>query len=257
MIRKRLIPRILIQELNNNFVAILSKNFKLASIAGDPISQFKIMEANMADEISIINKQDEHANLNSNFLQLLKDIVRASTTPICAGGGIKSTKDVHDFMKIGIEKVVIPVSEKFDNLEIIKFACNKFGRQSVQVSLDYIEVNNQYFIYKSHTELGITDLINIASKYIYAGAGEVVLTNVLRDGSKAGLDLKLIKRFKESLSVPIIASGGANSQSNFAEALLLGADGVISGTYFAKKDHSIMQLRSSIVATGLSVRKLS
>lgn len=256
MIRKRLIPRILIQELNNNFVAILSKSFKLASIAGDPISQFKIMESNMADEISIIYKQAENSNLNINFFQLLKDIVRVSATPICAGGGIKSIEDVHDFMKIGIEKVVIPVSEKFDNLEIIKFAYNKFGRQSVQVSLDYIEVDDQYFIHKSQTKLGSTDLINIVGKYILAGAGEVVLTNVLRDGSKTGLDLKLIKIFKQSLSAPIIASGGANSQSNFAEALLLGADGVISGTYFAKKDHSLMQLRSSIVATGLSVRKL-
>jgi cyclase len=257
VIRKRLIPRILIQEVNNSFVAILSKSFKLASIAGDPISQFKIMEANMADEISIIHKQAKHASLNINFFQLLKDIVRVSSTPICAGGGIKSIEDVHNFMKIGIEKVVIPVSEKFDNLEIIKLACNKFGRQSVQVSIDYIEVNNQYFIYKSHTELGIDDLINIASKYILAGAGEVVLTNVLRDGSKAGLDLKLIKGFTQSLSVPVIVSGGANSQSNFAEALLLGAEGVISGTYFAKKDHSLMQLRSSIVSSGLSVRKLT
>jgi cyclase len=256
MIRKRLIPRILIQELNNGFVAILSKSFMPASIAGDPISQFKIMEANMADEISIINKQIGPANLNSNFLHLLKDIVQASTTPICAGGGIKTVKDVNSFMKIGIEKIVIPVSEKFENLEIIRYACNKFGRQSVQVSLDYKEFNNQYLMYKSYTKLEIIDLINIVGKYIDAGAGEVVLTDVLRDGSKNGLNLKLIKSFKDSMTIPIVVSGGANNQSNFAEALLLGADGVISGTYFAKKDHSLMQLRSSIVATGLSVRRL-
>jgi len=111
-------------------------------------------------------------------------------------------------------------------------------------------------MYKSYTKLEIIDLINIVGKYIDAGAGEVVLTDVLRDGSKNGLNLKLIKSFKDSMTIPIVVSGGANNQSNFAEALLLGADGVISGTYFAKKDHSLMQLRSSIVATGLSVRRL-
>ena len=256
MIRKRLIPRILVKEVNDSHVAVISKHFGSFNTVGDPASQFGIMEANMADEISIINVGNHQSLSRRNFFDLLKAIVRASSTPIVAGGGIKTFLDVDNFMKIGIEKVAIPLRIDLANVEIVNYACKKFGKQSVQVCLDYKELDDAYLMNKSEKRLELNDLLRITSTYCTNGAGELVLTDMSRDGSKSGLNLNILKPFIEVFSIPIIVSGGAHNQNNFAEAFLMGADGVISGTYFAKKDHSLIQLRSSIVGSGISLRKL-
>lgn len=256
MIRKRLIPRILVKELNGSHVAVISKNFGSFNVIGDPASQFGIMEANMADEISIINVSNDQSLSRTNFLNLLIGLVRASSTPIVAGGGIKTFRDVDAFMKIGIEKIAIPLRTDMDNIEIVNYSCKKFGRQSIQICLDYRELDSFYLINKSEKRLEFNDLLRIVSVYCAHGAGELILTDISRDGSKSGMNLNLLKPLLGLISVPIVVSGGAHNQDNFAKAFLMGADGVISGTYFAKKDHSLIQLRSSIVASGISLRKL-
>ena len=91
-----------------------------------------------------------------------------------------------------------------------------------------------------------------------AGAGEIVLTDISRDGSRIGLDFELLKHLRSKVNQnPILVSGGVNSAENFVEAFDLGADGVISGTYMAKMDHSLLQLRSKIAVSNVNVRNIT
>jgi len=124
------------------------------------------------------------------------------------------------------------------------------------VCLDYTKNGNFYFLRNSKNGLELKDLLNLIENYFMEGAGEIVLTDIDKDGSKLGLGVELIEPIKSYLNVPIIVAGGACSINDFASALGLGADGVMSGTYFAKKDHSLIQLRSTISSEGINVRHL-
>jgi cyclase len=214
------------------------------------------MEANMADEISIININRDGSSPKDEFLILLSRIVGSSTTPICAGGGIDTTRDVDEFMGTGIEKIVIPILPDLTNLKTVDYAMKKYGKQSIQVSLDFRFDNADYWIGKSNKTMSVRDIFSTIQRYLSNGAGEIVLCDITKDGSRSHLNLMLLSPIKQVFHVPILVSGGAYSLSSFSEAFLSGADGVISGTYFAKRDHSLLQLRSSLASHGVSVRNL-
>jgi cyclase len=256
VLRKRLIPRILVQRYKGNLVAVISRKFENFTVVGDPQSQFKILQANKADEVAVINLHRSGKIPIPEFLKLLKDIVRSSSTPITSGGGIKLPSDVDKFMNSGIEKMSIPILSDRFNLHTIKYASSEYGSQSIQVCLDYTKNGKFYFLRNSKNGLELKGLLNLIENYFMEGAGEIVLTDIDKDGSKLGLGVELIEPIKSYLNVPIIVAGGACSINDFASALGLGADGVMSGTYFAMKDHSLIQLRSTISSEGINVRHL-
>jgi cyclase len=256
MLRKRLIPRILVQRFRNNNVAVISKKFQNFTVTGDPESQFKILQSNLADEVSIINLHRGGNNPIPEFVKLLSIIVNGSSTPITSGGGIKLPVDVDLFMGTGIEKISIPILSNYSNLNTIKYALGQYGSQSIQICLDYVKYDNFYLIRNFEKRFVLNELLDLIKIYFEEGAGEIVLTDINKDGSKLGLGVELIEPIKSLINAPIIVAGGACSISDFANALSLGADGVISGTYFAKKDHSLIQLRSAIYGQGINVRNL-
>jgi imidazole glycerol-phosphate synthase subunit HisF len=256
MLRKRIIPKILIRKTEHGYYSVLSRNFDRFITVGDPLSQFKIMDSNKADEISIVNLHREGASPVDEFSQLLSKIVGASSTPISAGGGIKTLADADTFMKTGIEKISIPIQVKASNLFLFEYVSNKYGKQAVQATLDYSESESMYSIRKSNLMVNIDELTVLVMRYLNAGAGEIVATNIEHDGSRAGLDFSLLNLVKNRISVPILISGGAHSAENFVDAFSKGADGVLSGTYMAKMDQSLLQLRSKIAISGINVRRI-
>lgn len=254
MLRRRIIPRILVNQTKMGYVAVTSRKFDNFIIVGEPLSQFKIMESNKADEIAIINvTKNNYNNLNS-FKTIISKVVRNSSTPISAGGGIKIIDDISLLMDAGIEKVTIPIKTDMDNIGLIKKASNRYGTQAIQVSLDYYSDNGSYLIRNFHESLTLNKLEEIVKAYCSAGAGELLLTNIDRDGSKMGLDFELFSKIHNLVSVPIIIAGGANSSENFSDAFMMGLDGVMTGTYFAKMDHNLLQLRSNMSVKGINVR---
>ena len=246
MLRKRLIPKILVKRYKDNLVAVISRQFENFIVVGDPESQFKVLQSNKADEVSVINLHRRGENPTQEFLKLLTKIVQSSTTPITSGGGVRAPEDIDEFMRSGIEKISIPILSDYSNLNSIKYGSSEYGSQSIQVCLDYYRLDNYYILRKSEKRFVLNDLLKLIEIYVSHGAGEIVLTDVNRDGSKLGLGTELIEPIKSNFNNPIVVAGGVNSSADFANAFSLGADGVISGTYFAKKDHSLIQLRSTI-----------
>jgi cyclase len=256
MLRKRIIPRILIRKIGDRQAAVISKNFNTYFTIGDPLSQARIMDSNRADEISVINT-DQHSSENHfQFSKLLNQIVKNSMTPISAGGGINSYEDASLIMGTGIEKITIPVRAAATNISIVEKIAKRYGSQAVQISLDYFSSNKFFSFKKSNQVFNDTEICAILKRYIEAGAGEVVFCNIEHDGSKNGLDLTLFNLLKGELSVPLLLGGGIKDIDNFVKAFRLGADGVISGTYIAKMDHSLIQIRSKIAVQGINVREI-
>jgi cyclase len=214
------------------------------------------MASNRADEISLINV-DSHSPENFlDFSRLLQQIVADSMTPISAGGGIKSYEDATVLMGTGIEKITLPVRSNASNILIVEKIAKRHGSQAVQVSLDYINSINGFKLRYGNQEQNESNVYELLMKYIEAGAGEVAFCNIERDGSKIGLDLDLFKAISKEIPVPSILAGGANGIDNFVEAFRLGADGVVSGTYIAKMDHSLLQIRSKMAISGINVREI-
>lgn len=255
MLRKRIIPKILVKKMGKNYTAVLSRKFDRFITVGDPLSQFKIMDANKADEISVINLHRGGVSPVADFSFLLEKFVQASSTPISAGGGIKTQDDVDKFMRTGIEKITIPVYENASNLKLFEYVSRKYGKQAVQASLDYSVSDSSISIRNSQDPVNFDDLVNLLMKYIEAGAGELVITNIDRDGSREGLDFSLLNLILGNIGVPVLVSAGANSADNFVEAFAKGAEGVLSSTYMAKMDQSLLQLRSKIAVSDINVRR--
>lgn len=256
MLRKRLIPKILVRKTGDSYAAVLSRNFDRFITVGNPLSQFKIMDSNKADEISIINLHRGGSSPVSDFSNLLSKFVGASSTPISAGGGVKTPADADTFMRTGIEKISIPIEKEASNLLLFDYVSNKYGKQAVQATLDYSESESLYMIRNSNSFINFNELIILLMKYSNAGAGEIVITNMERDGSRAGLDFSLLSLIDNNIGVPILLSGGVHSADNFVEAFSRGADGVLSGTYIAKMDQSLLQLRSKIAISDINVRRI-
>jgi len=257
MLRKRIIAKILVQKTGSNYTSVVSRNFERFINIGNPLSQFRIMDSNKADEISIINLHRGGLSPVLDFTKELARLVGASSTPISAGGGVKSTSDVDEFMQTGIEKISIPLRLDGSNLKLFDYASTKYGKQAVQVTLDYVQSDSLFTIRKSSRPLSITDLALIVKEYVDTGAGEIVITNIERDGSRSGLDFTLLELMEYGIRVPVLLSGGAHSADNFVEAFQGGADGVISGTYLAKMDQNLLQLRSKISVSDVNVRGIN
>lgn len=256
MLRKRIIPKILVRKSGDNYIAVLSRNFDRFITVGNALSQFRIMDSNKADEISIINLHRGGSSPVSEFSRTLSKFVEASSTPISAGGGIKSTLDADTFMKTGIEKISIPIYADASNLFLFEYVSKKYGKQAVQATLDYTFSEPIYTIRRSQTPLNFANLSALIRSYLNSGAGEIVITNMENDGARAGLDLSLLKLPSYGIDVPILLSGGAHSADNFVQAFQAGADGVVSGTYMAKMDQSLLQLRSKIAVSDINVRRI-
>jgi cyclase len=256
MLRKRIIPKILVRKSGDNYIAVVSRNFDRFITVGNALSQFRIMDSNKADEISIINLHRGGSSPVSEFSRTLSKFVEASSTPISAGGGIKSTLDADTFMKTGIEKISIPIYADASNLFLFEYVSKKYGKQAVQATLDYTLSEPTYTIRRSQMPLNFANLSALIRSYLNSGAGEIVITNMENDGARTGLDLSLLKLPSYGIDVPILLSGGAHSADNFVQAFQAGADGVVSGTYMAKMDQSLLQLRSKIAVSDINVRRI-
>jgi cyclase len=256
MLRRRIIPKILVRTLGKHQVAAISKSFETFFNVGNPLSQLKIMDSNKADEIAITYLNPKGSSADRDFLKTLSTFVSNSTTPLSAGGGIKTKDDIKRFMDTGIEKITIPITEDRSNLELVQFTAQNYGKQAIQVCLDYKATQNSYFIHGFNTGRSLTGIGNLIHEYETIGAGEIVITNIDRDGSKIGLDLEFFAAVAPLASTPLVISGGAGSAENFVDAFNAGADAVMCGTYFAKMDHNLLQLRSKISVGGINVRSI-
>jgi len=232
----RVIPCLLIKE--NRLVK--SVQFDNYHYLGDPINATKIFNDKSVDEIIILditsskqNNINTHISRDPNRLRHIKKLAYECLMPLTYGGGIRSVEDIDKILKIGVEKVVLN-SIAIQEPSLIRTASRKFGSQSIIISIDAKKINGEYEVYTSgaNSPAGI-DPMSLAIQMEGLGAGEIFLNSIDRDGTKSGYDIELIKSVSQSVSIPVIACGGAGTLDDLYNAICHGgASAVSAGSLF-------------------------
>lgn len=249
---KRIIPCL---DVNNGRV-VKGVNFVNLRDAGDPVEIAAAYDKAGADELVFLD-----ITASSDSRNIVVDMVRrvAETVfiPFTVGGGIRTVDDFRDILREGADKVSIN-SSAINNPQLISDAADKFGSQCVVVAIDARrrEDGSGWNIYKNggRIDVGI-DAIEWAMKAEKMGAGEILLTSMDCDGTKAGYDIELTRLVSENVKIPVIASGGAGTKQHFYDALTEGkADAALAASLFHYKELEIRDLKESLREQGLAVR---
>lgn len=251
-VKKRIIPKIAVvrDKKTTMLCASVTKNFANPNIIGRPSSLARIFEANLADEISILNIDTLHVSIDE-ISRLIKEINLDLSTPIMVGGGIDRLEDASKLFELGVEKVNL--SFRLESRRLISQIVSRYGSQSINISFNYSRSSQQcsttrHCMPRERVQRDFFEALEL-------GAGEITLNNVDRDGSKSGLDLGLLVQLNASgHGIPIIVSGGAGIPEDFIEAFNQGASGVATGTLFSKSDQNPLQLRSRLRNAGIDIR---
>lgn len=249
---KRIIPCL---DVNNGRV-VKGVNFVDLKDAGDPVEIGKAYDKEGADELVFLD-----ITASSDARETVADMVRrvAETVfiPFTVGGGIRTVEDFRALLREGADKISIN-SSAINTPELISNAADKFGSQCVVVAIDAKKRadGSGWNIYKNggRIDVGI-DALEWAAKAERLGAGEILLTSMDCDGTKAGYDLELTKAVAETVSIPVIASGGAGTLEHFKEALTEGkADAALAASLFHYKELAIREVKDYLHGCGVSVR---
>jgi len=260
MLKKRLIPKLLIKykTIANKIkpVLVTTRAFRHEITVGDPVSQAKIYEDQFADELIILNIDSYPIATDEVMLKLVGRMADQVFMPLTVGGGVKTIEDFQRLVEGGADKVSINTI-MFDNPELISQAAQRYGSQCVVASIDFKtdEFGETYVVRdRAQTTLNIK-LVDWVKKVVTLGAGEVLLTDVDRDGSGMGLNVPACRTIASTISVPVIISGGCGLAEHFVAGFKKGlAEGVSAGTYFCLRDQNLMQTRSHIRNAGLAIR---
>lgn len=251
MLTKRIIPCL---DLYKGRV-VKGVNFVDLKDAGDPVEIAAAYSKAGADEIVFldITATTEEREIK---LDLIKRIAEAVSIPFTVGGGIRTVDDFEMILQVGATKVGVNTAA-IANPELLSEASKKFGSDRVVLALDAKKKENSsgWTVLKSGGKIdtGI-DAVEWAVKAVKLGAGEILLTSMDRDGTKNGYDLELTKAIAESVSVPVIASGGAGKLEDFSDAITIGkADGVLAASLFHFKELEIMEVKNYLNERGISV----
>jgi cyclase len=226
--RPRVIPCLLL----NNGGLVKTTKFRDPGYVGDPINAMRIFNEKEVDEIAVLDISAT-PNKRGPDLDVLRDIVEEAFMPVAYGGGIRSVDEAASILAVGIEKVVINTCAMLDP-DLIPAMSRRFGSQSVVVAID---VRKKMFGgYDAVIECGRRGLgqdpVIVARRMRDAGAGEILLNAIDRDGTREGYDLKLIAAVSAAVDVPVIACGGAGQISDFSAATEAGAAAVAAGSFF-------------------------
>lgn len=250
---KRIIPCL---DVNNGRV-VKGTNFVNLRDAGDPVEVGKEYDRAGADELVFLD-----ITASSDARAIKADMVRrvAETVfiPFTVGGGIRTVDDFKMILREGADKVAVNTAAIM-NPTLISEAAEKFGSQCVVVAIDAKRRadGSGWNIFKNggRVDMGM-DTIEWARTAEKLGAGEILLTSMDCDGTKAGYDLALTKTVAENVSIPVIASGGAGTMEHFYEALTVGqAEAVLAASLFHYKEMEIMDLKEYLWKKGISVRR--
>ena len=252
MFTKRIIPCL---DVHNGRV-VKGDNFVDLIDAGDPVEIAKAYDAAGADEIVFLD-----ITASSDERETVVDMVRKVAAnvfiPFTVGGGIRTVEDFKVLLREGADKISIN-SSAINRPELIREAAEKFGSQCVVVAIDAKKRadGTGWNIYKNggRVDVGI-DAVEWAKKVDALGAGEILLTSMDGDGTKAGYDLELTRAIAEAVSIPVIASGGAGTLEHFYEALTEGkADAALAASLFHFKELEIKEVNQYLREKGVSVR---
>ena len=252
MFTKRIIPCL---DVKNGRV-VKGVNFVDLRDAGDPVEIAAAYDKAGADELVFLDITAS-SDARNTVVSMVRRVAETVFIPFTVGGGIRTVDDFKLLLREGADKISVN-SAAIDRPELISEAADKFGSQCVVVAIDAKKRTDGsgWNIYKhgGRIDMGI-DAVEWAVKAEKLGAGEILLTSMDCDGTKAGYDNLLTRTIADSVSIPVIASGGAGTREHFYEALTEGgADAALAASLFHYKELEIMDLKGYLAGRGVAVR---
>lgn len=259
-LKRRLIPKLLIK--NERFgkrtrpILVTTTGFEETTPVGDPVSQAKVLEAQKADELIVLNINAASQETFVSVVPLIERLAAETFMPLTVGGGIATLDDIALLIGSGADKVSLN-DAIFNTPELISKASRQFGSQSVVVSIDFKTGNDGVARVFRHSAQAVLDTspVELAQKAVELGAGEILLTDVDRDGKGKGLNCAVGKSVASAVDVPMTISGGCGVAQHFIEGFqATGAEGVAAGTFFCLRDQNLMQTRAHLLNAGIPAR---
>ena len=251
MFTKRIIPCLDVKDGR----VVKGVNFVDLRDAGDPVEIAAAYDKAGADEVVFLDITASSDGRNT-VVDMVRRVAEQVFIPFTVGGGIRTVDDFKALLREGADKISVN-SAAIDNPRLISDAADKFGSQCVVVAIDAKKrLDGGFNIYKhgGRLDCGI-DAVEWAIKCEKLGAGEILLTSMDCDGTKAGFDLELTKAVSDAVNIPVIASGGAGNMEHFKDALTIGgADAALAASLFHYKELEIVDLKKYLRDQGISVR---
>lgn len=252
MLTKRIIPCL---DVHNGRV-VKGVNFVNLKDAGDPVEIAAAYDKAGADELVFLDITASSDN-RATVVDMVRRVAEKVFIPFTVGGGIRTVEDFKLLLREGADKISIN-SSAINRPELISEAADKFGRQCVVVAIDARrrEDNTGWNVYKNGGRLDTgLDAVEWAMKADRLGAGELLVTSMDCDGTKAGYDDELNRIIADCVSVPVIASGGAGTREHFYHTLTEGgADAALAASLFHYKELEIKELKAWLKEKGVPVR---
>jgi len=262
MPKLRLIPVILLK----NGKIVQSKKFNRHQILGTPSVIVSRLSNWFADELIFLdisreksyclNRDDLNYVNNNSIIDIIKEVSKKSFMPLTVGGGVRTIKDVEDRLMAGADKIVINMRAVYEPKFISE--CSKiFGSQCIVVSMDAKANKGSWDVYSDYGKNPVRESPSEFAKKIQDyGAGEILINSIDNDGAGKGYDIGLIKSVVESVSIPVIALGGAGDQNHFLECIKGGSpDAVAASNIFHYTENSYYNIASFLHNNSINVRK--
>ena len=253
MFTKRIIPCL---DVNGGRV-VKGVNFVNLVDAGDPVEIAAAYDKAGADELVFLDITASSDN-RGTVVDMVRRVAEKVFIPFTVGGGIRTVEDFKVLLREGADKISIN-SSAINTPELISNAADRFGSQCVVVAIDARrrDDGSGWNVYKNggRIDTGL-DAIEWAMKAHKLGAGEILLTSMDCDGTKAGYDIELTRMISQNVSIPVIASGGAGTKEHFYDALTEGcADAALAASLFHFKELEILDLKNYLAERGVAVRR--
>ena len=227
--------------------------------AGDPVEAAAAYDAAGADELCFLDITASHEN-RGTLLDIVQRTAERCFMPLTVGGGVRTVEDIRRLLEAGADKVSINTAA-VKNRQLVREASEKFGAQCIVVAIDAKKVSQpgeahrwEIFTHGGRNPTGI-DAVEYAQEVVELGAGEILLTSRDRDGTKSGFDVELTRAVADSVSVPVIASGGVGTLDHLVEGVKLGhASAVLAASIFHFGTYTIGEAKRYMAGAGIPVR---
>jgi cyclase len=234
-------------------------NFVQLRDAGDPVEIARRYDGEGADELTFLDITAS-SDARDILLHMIEAVAECVFIPLTVGGGVRRVEDVRRLLNAGADKVSINTSA-VQNPQLVADASGRFGAQCIVVAIDARRraagdpsEGWEVFTHGGRTATGL-DAVDWARRVTELGAGEILLTSMDRDGTRAGFDLELTRAVADAVSVPVIASGGVGSLQHLADGITVGrADAVLAASIFHYGEHSVREAKAFLARQGIPMR---